>query len=513
MRVKEFFKKIEIVYVISFLVYLLFNSILPYTILKPAIIRSVISIIFMSLGLFFVCYNMFYNRKKMCDYYGYILWIFLGVIILSSITMIKYGYVDNIKMILWSAILFAVLYTFANNYDNKENEKTIKKIIVILSTVWSISILIGLYQYVMQINYVVIREELAIPKAQGFYYNRLFGIFVDPNFAATTSTILLFSSFYCFNVSNKKVTKTIWCLNALLQFVYIILSGSRTALLAFGVGMIIYSWLKIKSKFYTENNRYIAKTFICLMITIFVTIGAYISIKKVLIYIPNLFMKYSALQSQGNIQDDLAKEQEEIQHVAEKNQQIENKNDIPEEKNRQDIEDIANTKKQEQKDKESTKITLDRTDLKGKGISNLRFELWGDCLKILKSKPLLGTSPRNLIQYAKDSFKGTYPAKGYDVGNGYLAVLVGTGILGATVILIFLFNVGKDLVIYIIKYRYKNGEETELNILAISIIGVMLLVAGINYEIFLINSLNTAIFWLMLGYIMKNATKKDIERK
>jgi len=471
MKNKSIFRKIENVYIISFLVYLVFNSILPYTNIQPSIIRNIISVIFMSGGIFFIGYNIISERKKMIKNYSWILWIFIVVCIISSITMIKYGYMDNAKTIIWSTILFGVLYTYSQMRDNKQMEKTIRIAIIILSIIWSTAILIGLYQYMMQITYFVRLEDYPILKAQGFYYNRLFGIFVDPNFAAVTSVMLLFGSIYSFITSNNKWIKSIWVLNAILQFLYVILSGSRSGLLVFVFGVMIYAFLKVYSSFQIkEKKSNILRLIVTIVISIIAIIVLFLGVKKLLENIPQLINKTNTTQ-------------EEI--VQDENAQ--NSND-------------------------SQKVSLDRTDLEDKGISNLRFELWGDCLNILKSKPIFGTSPRNLIVYAQDCFQNTYPAKGYDFGNGYLAVLVGTGVLGALVIAVFLCICIKRLFIYIIKKQYNNLEESNFNILAISIIGMMFLAAAINQEIFLVNSINTALFWLMLGYIMKKTENKNINK-
>ena len=468
MRKEQSFKKVEETYIIAFLIYLLLNSILPYVNIGISIIKNGISIVFMGIGGILILYNLLFKRELFKQNHGALLWCFIIICIISSVTMLKYGYMNNIKTILWSSILFGVLYTYALKNQQKDIERVLKIAIILLSLIWIIAICVGLYQYAMQISYQVKLEGGAIPKAQGFYYNRLFGIFVDPNFAAVTSAILLLMAVYMGSVANKRWKKVIWGIDGLFQFIYILLSGSRTGIVILLLGIVVQSWLKIRVYFHQGNKRNIGKIILTTCMVAILTIGIIVGTKSVLGYIPNL-IKRNETTTKGAID----------KQNASQNQ---------------------------------VKVDLNRTDLDGKGVSNLRFELWGDCLEILSSKPLLGTSPRNLVSYAKQNFPNTYPAKGYDYGNGYLAVITGTGILGAAVMLIFLGACGIRIISYTIKEKYKKSRlEKNMNVLAITIIVVMLVAAFINQEIFLINSFNTAVFWLMLGYIMKKTTEKTVQ--
>lgn len=474
MQNKKIMSKIESVFIILFLIYLLLNSILPYVNLKPEIIGNAISASFMLAGGIIIIYNFFTNRSLFTKNYAWILWIYIFICCISSFTMIKYGYFDNLKTIIWSCILFGVLYLYTANNNKEQVKKVIKIAFISLSIVWSIAILIGIYQYIMQIGYQVKLDGGTSLKAQGFFYNRLFGIFVDPNFAAVTSVILLFASWYGYKISSKYWKKSIWILNLLIQLIYIILSGSRTGFVVLTIGFLIYVFLKFKIILSNKEKNNLMKTIIKGLFTIICIIAAFFVLKTTLEYIPNLINR----SNESNINNSVNKGSENN-----------NNNNI----NKDNV----------------NKVELNRTDLKNKGVSNLRFQLWGDCLKIFKSKMLFGTSPRNLIPYAKDIFPNTYPARGLDYGNGYLSVLVGTGIVGAIVIFLFLIAIGKKIIVYTLTNKYqKESSECELNILSLTIIGIMLVAGFINQELFLINSINTALFWLLLGYLMEKTNER-----
>ena len=271
--------------------------------------------------------------------------------------MIKYGYIDNVKTILWMAIMFGIIYPYSLNRDKTEIKKTIKMTIIVLSIIWSIAILISLYQFIMQIGYQVKAENSTILKAQGFFYNRLFGIFVDPNYAAVSSILLLFSSFYMFKNSSKNWQKAVWILNAIIQYLYIVLSGSRTAIVISLVGVIIYMYLKLTIYFKDEGYKRIIKLISGIVGSVVAFMILYELSKVALVYAPTIFENKV---NSDTINNEIIANKDEI-------------NNLP----------------------ENTEISLDRTDLENKGISNLRFELWRDSIEIWKSKPILGTSTRN----------------------------------------------------------------------------------------------------------------------
>lgn len=451
-------KIVEKIYIIAFLIYLLLNSILPYTNFKMTILTNGISLFFIIVGGVIIMCNLIYDRRKFTTNNAWLLWVFIFICTLSSITMIKYGYIDNIKTIVWSSIIFGVLYMYPVGKEKKEIEKTFKIAIIIISVVWAISILIGIYQYLMQISYQVKLDDSLIKKAQGFFYNRLFGIFVDPNYAAVTSSVILLISVYMTNISNKAWKKVIWILNIILQITYIVLSGSRTGMVVLATGIVGYSYLQFKNYFY-QIGKSNFKRFISVVVVLIICIVCFYGVKTVLSRLPGI------VNQMNNVQNS-------------------------EETN-----------------------TLDRTDLENKGISNLRFELWEDSIKIWKSKPILGTSPRNFHQYAIEYDKSSYPGRGYDVGNGYLSVLVYTGVCGAIVIVMFMVITLKQIIQYIIKNGYVLTKMKQLNILALTVILMIAVAAAINQEIFLINSFNTAIFWLMLGYVMESIKIKEDTKK
>lgn len=154
-------------------------------------------------------------------------------------------------------------------------------------------------------------------------------------------------------------------------------------------------------------------------------------------------------------------------------------------------------------DAEKRPVDLHRPDVEDStDISNLRFDIWKGALEIWTSKPVLGVSPRDFTTYAIQRFPQSFVAlKKYSVHNGYLALLVCTGILG-------LLTMGAFIVLSIRRvWRYVlrrwNDSIPVFYILCLMMIGAIAFSAITLQDIFFANSLNTNIFWLVLGYMAK----------
>lgn len=478
----RYFSKFINIYTVLFLIYLMLNSILPFVMYVPSILKSILSVGFMVLGLVFIFYKLIKNKESMFTIDSIFLYCYIIAIAISSLTMLKYGYVDNFKTIIWSMISLILLYHMFDLVEKSRIENNVQKAIFVLNIIWNCAILVSLYQFVFQISYQVKLTSGAIAKAQGFYYNRLFGIFIDPNYAAVTSVVMFYLTIYLLKNTNKKIFRIIEILFLILEFLYVVLSASRTGLLVMLVGAFVYSFFRFRQNLINNSKKYvIIKSVIGgILVVLAVYFGVQIT-KKATVYIFN--------ENKKVVEDNIEKEK------------LTNAEKISEQQN------IENTNKDKvQNESKNNKLTLERTDLEGKeDKTNLRVQLWGDCIKIFKSKMLFGTSPRNFVAYAKENYKGTYPAKGYDCGNGYLAVLVYTGIFGSVCIVAFMICYFKKLLKVLISK--KNLEL--IDIVALSITAIIGVAAAINQEIFLINSFNTAVFWILLGFMIRKMNKNE----
>lgn len=382
------------------------------------------------------------------------LYVFLAVCTLSSILNVKYGIFGNIRNLVWLAISFFLLYPvdFKRSKNDVISEITLVSNVLII--IWFFAVVISFIMFLLQISYYVDVEPNAFAR-QGFIEERLFGIFEDPNFAAVTSIILFILSVFNFVLCRKKLLKVFYIICMLMDFIYVVLSGSRTAAVVSAAVLFIvtYLFLRNKKEIVDKIKYKVLKEILTVFIGIIVSFTLVLSInvsEKVLSYTPSLV---SGLYSNSS---------SEQAHLKMVNTQ------------REDVNNTAD-------------------------ISNCRFKIWMAAIELFKSKPILGTSPRNMRTYAKAEFPGNFIAlRSYAVHNAYIDVLVSTGIIGAIVMLFFFVK----YIIDICKYIFCSFSKKNYNlvVMCIAIVAAVACSAVFLSEIFFVSTIGVLSFWLFMGY-------------
>ena len=132
-------------------------------------------------------------------------------------------------------------------------------------------------------------------------------------------------------------------------------------------------------------------------------------------------------------------------------------------------------------------------------MSNNRFALWKSSFEIFQSSPLVGSSPRNLVNYAQKELPNTFIARKKQTSHNFIFYLLATtGLLGTIPLLVFLgikiWNTLRQLFMRTIK-DYDSYVLNTMAVLAILISAMFLT------ELVLVNKIGSFIFWLYLGGI------------
>lgn len=439
-------------YILVFLSYLMLSKMLPVPLFLTDGVNSLIYNAFAGVGGLLCVYSFILAGKRFFCKDNLLLAGFLIICVISSLLNMKYGISDNAKTMVWTAIQFFVLYGITWKMTKEEIKKEFYRLANLLAVIWFCGIAVSLYQFLFQIQYIVPYQEYK--RRQGFIDERLFGIFTDPNFAAVTSVCVIIFSLIAYRRSHNRLVRIFNVVNCVFQFLYIVLSGSRTAelagLIAAFLYMFSYMHRKIKNKETTQAKKIVLPLLGALLCCVVVIAGVEIT-KNISSYIPRL------------VSGDVVHQ--------------------PVNLHREDVEESSD-------------------------ISNLRMEIWSDVIKVWSTKPVLGTSPRNLTAYAKDKFPTSFMAKkGYAAHNGYLAVLAGVGIVGSLVMLAFIILSLRRAYRYMRKH-FTTGIPT-LFMVCLIILAVIAFSAITLQDIFFVNSLNTALFWLVLGYLVKYTKAED----
>ncbi|EME7212994.1 O-antigen ligase family protein, partial [Enterococcus faecium] len=406
-------------------------------------------------------YNFLIEKHK--DWTDWLIVIFLLAFLISTILNRNYGITSNLKLLVWNSVYTIGIYQFIKRQKNSFSIIDYINYIVMIG-MFLLSF-VSLVMYLIQYSYVFVygpgpRDHIRI----GFLESRLFGVFGDPNYGATTALVtIILCSYYLFMYFNTKhfFIKTFLIVNIVVQYFTLLLTGSRSALL---LSYLAFGFIAFSIIFYKQGlkkSSTLKKILYSSVLTLLVLFGYLIvqnGTKDVLVTIPNKI--YSTLYK-------------------------------TEEANEKTIED------------KKEPISLDRKDVvDNSDISNMRFSIWKSSVEIFKTSPIYGTSPRNLLPYAHDKLPNTFISqKSIVVHNAFFNVLTSVGLLGFLPFMVFLIVNGVKIIFCYYSYQ----KELSLQFLSLLTIEIVLVMSGMfNNEIILVNTVGSFLFWSYLGALNGN---------
>lgn len=401
-------------------------------------------------GVGLILFDLFYDKILFRS--PNIIWLCLFIISvsISSLLNIKYGILGNINSIIILSIEVFVFYAIDFRREGKDVRKEIWQVEHLVIIIWFIGVLLSLVMFLLQFYYY---HEFSDGRyiRMGVVENRLFGVFTDPNYASVISVVVLI--FLIKNFLNYKKTsiRIFYILNMLFQFIYIILSGSRTAEVSLSIMILLLSFFSLRYIFYVKSVSKIKNVFLSIGMSVIILIivaALYLLLKKGLAYLPSLFSNVG--------------QTEKIMH--------------PVSFKRSDVEDSTD-------------------------ISNLRFKIWGSAIELFKSRPLFGVSMKHILPYAQDNFPLGFIAKSkYICHSLYINTLTCSGIIGFTLFFGFII---KSIITTLKAIFTVTNKEQYFNILYSCLPLVVLLCSGFFLnDIIFVNTLGAIIFWVYLGYTM-----------
>lgn len=437
-------------YVLCLLGLLLLRCVGPYSLL-PSILDSLLFSVAALVGGLLILIDFVKNIKAKKMPYNYLLLIFLALMFISLLVNRQYDFLGNIKMLVWQAIYFLLIYQVGLKMD-KGFLKKVQWFMIIALFIMSV---VSLIMFLIQYKYAVSIETKTLPLRIGFIESRLFGAYIDPNSGSVMSVMVI-----CFAMNLLTIDKSLQgsklkpflITSIVVQFIYIMLSGSRTGLIVLLMTVFVYGFIylyhfqKVRGKSLSYNIIVSSLLAVGATIVLFVVL---LFVKQILSYFPGLF--------------------NDVFHI---NKGLEGK-------------DIVN---------------LERHDTgKNSDLSNNRFKLWKDSWEIFKSTWLFGTSPRGLHEYAQNYFPNTYIVKSnLDVHNAYLNVLVSTGIFGGLSIALFYL---KSFVNAMKKIFTEDTIISSGMVVYILAIFSVALSAFFQPEMILVNKVGAVCLWLFLGVV------------
>ena len=435
---KNYFK-INLAFILIVAVYCMCGLIVPLQFISA---NKIVAGGMTLLGILLATYNLVikkvYLKIKTIEY----LLLFFAFNIITSILVISYGYSTNIKNALIFYIYFLTVFPIFTGITREEGKKIYDYFFYTVTVLNTFGVLVSLIQFVLLKGYRV-HDYKGLYIRQGFVESRLFGILASPNYLSLISLIVII--FLVLKVcSFEKVYRYISIVAIVLNFIYIVLSGSRTAFICMMIAAVIYSIVM----FYQKGN---VKSLLKVALAIVVVLFSY----KAVNFTSEQYLKYN-------------KERLEVQD-----------------------------KKLENKD---NNLSLERTDTSEENISNNRFAIWKSTASFVPKKPIFGYSGGNWYEIGKKMNPDEYIIKEhYLTHNGYLEILFYNGLVGFISMGIFVLS----FFISMVKRIFRDKKEDLVNKDLLSMIMILMVILVSNLFLsstFYGISLLGIILFLMAGY-------------
>lgn len=423
------------------------------------------------IGTLLILVDLLKDRIVFKSKYWFLLVASLGLMVISSLLYYRYGVSENLKVIIWQANQMLLLYSLYIRIGIADFKRLFKLIFNIIPWALTAGVLVSLYQYVFAISY---RCELGNTSfRQGLQEGRLFGVFTSVHYATVlillTSIVLLYFLFK----TQSRVAKTVYILQIALFFIYIVLSGTRSVLVALLCGDVVGSILLVV--------RYVKSKNISLRFPKMFLYNASVAIASVLC----ILVLYNGTKSMSVSFYQFIHQDSQI-GTGDGNEENE-ENDVP---------------------------ILDREDVNSGDVSNHRFQIWRDyfnCVSSQATSVIFGMTPGNYMKIIYEEFPDTYivqyivdnypnmilEGRIYDTHNAYLNLYVSTGILGVLVIGLFIILSIKDALVYLVRSPKISSFFIMVSICLI-IIGVA---SFFDTDLFFKCSSASLLFWLFCGLL------------
>ncbi len=386
--------------------------------------------------------------------------LFVISFVLSAVLNFKYGYADNFKGLIWMGFHFCLLFACDVDRSEKDYKKEFHFIAIFFMAVMFVMSAASLVQFAT--NYTKQEYLPEVTRLAGFVWGRLWGVFTDPNYASVFATISVLLSFYFFEKTKNITFRVALCVNVFIQLAYIAFSDSRTGLVTLVVTVFAYVYLISLRKI---KKGKIAKYAICVALALAIALSSAVvtlGVEKV---------GGKLVVSHYEKLEDPAVEVPDLDGGRE-----------------QDIEN---------------------------DFSNRRFDIWKSGVEIFLKSPVVGVSYFNIQQYALENLPETYlvnndHGKFNNMHNMLFNLLSAQGVVGMLIFIAFAIYA----VVFVLKRMFKVNDE-DYSYIVVMVVCVM---AGFAASMFLtdiiyVNSPNSMVFWLFLGYIMHYLKRKDIEKK
>lgn len=450
-KIKQNYEEIlELIFKISYLclAFATFISVIYMSPVQPILVKLTLV-----LGVLTIIVRVLHWKK-----YGkmpcLILMILFCMSFLLSIVMNRQygGMVTDLKWLIWTGIQFFGLYVC----DLEREEEKYKREFAILSHIFIIvTVIAAVASLVMMARsysafLTTADKEFIIT---GFQWDRLWGVYTDPNYGAVFSVIgILLSGLYL--IKQKRNLKILYVIAILINYAYLISSDSRTGLLAliFCGGLFLYLWCvsRFKSK----------------------------KVLKSILVVVCVFAVVLAVGETAKSQNITYQKKVAAERAKKHPKQLKKKQLTERQKN---IRDDA---------------------------SSGRLDIWKSAIEVWETSPVYGAGYSTVVPYAKEHVPETFIVNNSQgdytsMHNAFFSVLAFQGGIGFVLFVL----IAARIILYILKVLLKETENWDYvtAFLCVCTVGIsmLFLLDGIYT-----NSPSAFVLWAYSGVLVQYASRK-----
>ena len=453
--IEKFFKgnidKVELIFKAVYLFHIILCSNIFYV---DTVMNTISSALVLFLGGVILLYRVV-NYKRVITYPYF--WLYVAFILsylISSFMSIEYGIVSNIKILIWTAFFFFILYAFD---AEKSKENAIREIKILGNEICLIAgITSAVNIWMLLTNYSGFHE---VPSGKIFlvgvaYWGRLYGVVTDPNYAAVVNVVAIMLCIGFALKCKKKGIRVLYIVCSVLNLCSLTFSASRTGLVTLCISAAVFASIYMLIK----------KTAILKALVVgIVAVGLVLMANKAVLFTYNAYVEFRTTLNQ--------------------NQQQNGEENTPSDE----------------------MVEINREEELNGDVSNRRFDLWMNAGMVFAKNPLLGVSFGAFVPYCEDEIPDAYMINN-DSGvvfetfhNMLMDLIASQGIVG---VILFVIIIGFSLRYIWIATQNMKEEDQKLCALLFSICLGIVVSSMFVSEILYVHTQTTVIFWVLWGYLI-----------
>lgn len=473
-----------------------------------AFITSTINVVVFSIGVLFVISRFTSGESKIYEnsskrrlsFSGdkelLALTVFWGLNLVSVFINHQYNTGANLQTLMYMFLQFYLIYDrFTTN--NMEHKKSFFKQLGAVLVIFTMSVnILSLIMFILGI-----RVQVSQIYVIGFdnTSNRLWGFF-NPNAGAALAIISIAFSLYFIAYANRKIAKIINVVNIVIQYLYIVLAHSRSAL----IGLAVFSFFVILAAVYNFQINLMRKKFgdidKCDQNKLSVdkakafAIAAILSICLSVVIVSSTFFIRPYMM---RIPVDTDSAIERIDSNL--NVKIKNK------KSGIFIESEALKKISPERSTAAQLVDPNRG----------RILFWLETIKLLNDKPLLGVSYAGVIEEVSAAVESPTAKAEIQAGGIHstlISIVGASGFLGLIVFLIYFFFQNLNIIrMFYLQYNLKHSLNFSMIIIYALVIAFIIIDLVETRLLYTMNFMSI-FFWFFMG-ILQDQSKESLEEE